>query len=197
MRYGAQPSAVKSEGSRVKIEKTTSDRPKTTVAKTTANYKQQTTNSKQQSTNRKQLPPAAATHERKIGAEEMPLNKFIAHSGVCARRDAAILVKEGKIKVNGTVIMEPGFKVTAKDKIFYNSEQIHISKNLVYILMNKPKDYITTASDPEGRKTIFDLIANATDERVYPIGRLDRNTTGVLLLTNDGELAQRLSPPIS
>jgi 23S rRNA pseudouridine2605 synthase len=188
IRYGSQVPVMKTEGRGVKIEKTPNDRPKTITTKTTSKHKQQTSN-------RNHLPSAAATHERKIGVEEMPLNKFIAHSGVCARRDAAILVKEGKIKVNGTVILEPGFKVTTKDKVFYNNKQIHLSKNLVYILMNKPKDYITTASDPEGRKTIFDLIANATDERVYPVGRLDRNTTGVLLLTNDGELAQRLSHP--
>lgn len=126
---------------------------------------------------------------------EMPLNKFIAYAGVCGRREAAILVKEGKIKVNGDVVYEPGFKVTSNDKIFFNNKQLHAQKNLVYILLNKPKDYITTAKDTHGRKTVFELISQATNERVFSVGRLDRNTTGVLLLTNDGELTQKLTHP--
>lgn len=127
--------------------------------------------------------------------EEMPLNKFIAHAGVCARREAANLVKEGKVSVNGDIVYEPGYKVSAKDKVEVKGKQVFLQKNLVYILINKPKDYITTAKDPEGRKTIFELIKGATQERVYPVGRLDRNTTGVLLMTNDGELAQKLTHP--
>lgn len=127
--------------------------------------------------------------------EHMPLNKFIAHAGVCARREAAELVKHGKVHVNGSLVIEPGFKVTSKDKVQVNGKQVFLQKNLVYILLNKPKDYITTANDPEGRKTVFDLIKNAAKERVYPVGRLDRNTTGVLLMTNDGELAQKLTHP--
>jgi 23S rRNA pseudouridine2605 synthase len=127
--------------------------------------------------------------------DEMPLNKFIAYAGVCGRREAAELVKEGKIKVNNNIIYEPGFKVTAGDKIIFNNKQLHLQKNLVYILLNKPKDYITTAKDEHGRKTVFDLIAHAGSERVFPVGRLDRNTTGVLLLTNDGELTQKLTHP--
>lgn len=126
---------------------------------------------------------------------QMPLNKFIAHAGVCARREAAELVKQGLVKVNGSVISEPGFKVTANDKITFKGKQLFTQRNLVYILLNKPKDYITTAKDPEGRKTVFDLLKNATNERVYSVGRLDRNTTGVLLLTNDGDLAQKLTHP--
>jgi len=104
-------------------------------------------------------------------------------------------VKDGKIKVNNTIIYEPGFKVTSDDKIIFNGKQLHLQKNLVYILLNKPKDYITTAKDTHGRKTVFELIKGATDERVYSVGRLDRNTTGVLLLTNDGELTQKLTHP--
>jgi len=127
--------------------------------------------------------------------KEIPLNKFIAHAGICGRREAAELVKQGRIKVNNTVVTEPGFKVTADDKIMVNNRQIHLRKNLVYLLLNKPKDYITTLKDPQGRKTIFELIKNAPDERIFPVGRLDRNTTGVLLLTNDGELAQKLTHP--
>lgn len=125
----------------------------------------------------------------------MPLNKFIAHAGVCARRDAADLVKAGKVKVNDQLILEPGFKVTHKDVVKVQGKQITAKKNLVYILLNKPKDFITTTEDDRGRKTVLDIVKHATTERVYPIGRLDRNTTGVLLLTNDGELAQKLSHP--
>ncbi|MBI1341533.1 MAG: pseudouridine synthase [Terrimonas sp.] len=126
---------------------------------------------------------------------QMPLNKFIAHSGVCARREAADMVKEGKVKVNGTVIVEPGFKVSAKDDIQVNGKKVNLEKNLVYILLNKLKDYITTTDDPRNRKTVIELIKNATKERIYPVGRLDRNTSGVLLLTNDGDLSQKLTHP--
>lgn len=125
----------------------------------------------------------------------MPLNKFVAHAGICARREAADLVKDGQVVVNGTKIFEPGFKVTANDKITVKGKEVHLQKNLVYILLNKPKDFITTAKDPQGRKTVLDLVKHATQERVYSVGRLDRNTTGVLLLTNDGELAQKLTHP--
>lgn len=128
-------------------------------------------------------------------AEQMPLNKFIAHAGVCGRREAAELVKGGKVVVNGDKIFEPGFKVAQTDKVIVKGKQVYLQKNAVYILLNKPKDYITTACDPEGRKTVLDIIKGATPERVYPVGRLDRNTTGVLLLTNDGELAQKLTHP--
>ena len=125
----------------------------------------------------------------------IPLNKFISHSGVCGRRDAAELVKAGKVMVDGKLIMEPGFKVTTTQEVKVNGKKISIQKNLVYILLNKPKDYITTTSDTHGRHTVLELIKHATDERVYPIGRLDRNNTGVLMLTNDGELTQKLSHP--
>ncbi len=110
-------------------------------------------------------------------AEQMPLNKFIAHAGVCGRREAAELVKGGKVVVNGDKIFEPGFKVAQTDKVIVKGKQVYLQKNAVYILLNKPKDYITTASDPEGRKTVLDIIKGATPERVYPVGRLDRNTT--------------------
>jgi len=128
---------------------------------------------------------------------EMPLNKYIAHSGLCSRRKAVDYVKEGKVTVNGKLVTEPAFKVTAKDEVAINNRRITIQKNLVYILLNKPKGYITTTDDPEGRKTVMELIGDAVDEeqRVYPVGRLDRNTSGLLLLTNDGELAQKLAHP--
>jgi 23S rRNA pseudouridine2605 synthase len=123
----------------------------------------------------------------------MPLNKFIAHSGICGRREAAEIVKSGKVKVNNETITEPGHKVSGKDEIKVNGKKISLTKNLVYILLNKPKDYITTTDDPQKRKTVLDLIR--IKERIYPVGRLDRNTSGVLLLTNDGELSQKLTHP--
>lgn len=131
----------------------------------------------------------------KSETELMPLNKFIAHAGVCGRREAADLVKTGKVTVNGDLVYEPGLKVTAKDKVIVKGKQVFLQKNAVYILLNKPKDYLTTSKDPQGRKTVLDLVKAATPERVFPVGRLDRNTTGVLVLTNDGELAQKLTHP--
>jgi 23S rRNA pseudouridine2605 synthase len=139
--------------------------------------------------------PKPITVKKKITDEKMPLNKLIAHCGVCGRREAALLVKDGKVTVNGKLVDEPGHKVSAKDEVKVNGKKISIVVDLVYILLNKPKDYLTTAADPEGRKTVLDLIKNASKDRVFPIGRLDRNTTGVLLLSNDGELAQKLSHP--
>jgi 23S rRNA pseudouridine2605 synthase len=127
--------------------------------------------------------------------DQMPLNKYLAHCGVTSRRDAVPLIAEGKVKVNGTVITEPGFKVSESDEVIFNGKKLFVTKNLVYILLNKPKDYITTTDDPQGRKTVLQLVKAATPERIYPIGRLDRNTSGVLLLTNDGELTQKLSHP--
>jgi 23S rRNA pseudouridine2605 synthase len=126
---------------------------------------------------------------------QMPLNKYIAHCGVCSRREAAAIVIAGKIKVNNKVVLEPGYKILADDEVKLDGKVLHTQHNLVYILLNKPKDFLTTATDPQGRRTVMDLIANATPERVYPVGRLDRNTTGVLLFTNDGELAQKLTHP--
>jgi 23S rRNA pseudouridine2605 synthase len=143
------------------------------------------------------LPPKTSVGAKSHAKPEdqMPLNKYIAHGGLCSRREAADWIKEGQVKVNGTLVTEPGFKVGEGDDVKVNGKKIVPSKNLVYILLNKPKDYITTSSDPEGRKTVLDLVRHATDERIFPIGRLDRNTTGVLLLTNDGELTQKLSHP--
>lgn len=138
---------------------------------------------------------APASHAKPQTDGSMPLNKFIAHAGIVARREAADLVKQGVVKVNGQIIFEPGHKVSAKDDIRVNGKKAFLAKNLVYILLNKPKDYLTTTDDPQGRKTVLDIIKNATTERIYPVGRLDRNTSGVLLLTNDGELAQKLTHP--
>src|SRR5258708_7627134 len=130
---------------------------------------------------------------RTTDSDPMPLNKFIAHCGVCSRRDAAEMVKQGKVKVNNEIITEPGHKVSAKDEIKLNGKKVSLAKNLIYIHINKPKDKLTTTDDPQKRKTVLDLIR--IKERIYPVGRLDRNTSGVLLLTNDGELSQKLTHP--
>ncbi len=127
--------------------------------------------------------------------EHLPLNKYIAHGGICSRRDAAEIIRQGKVTVNGKPVTEPGTKVMPTDLVKVNGKKVTISRNFVYILLNKPKDYITTTDDPQGRRTVLDLIRAATTERVYPVGRLDRNTSGVLLLTNDGDLSQKLAHP--
>jgi len=122
------------------------------------------------------------------------LNKYIANSGVCSRREADQLILEGTVKINGVVVTELGYKVKVGDSVKYNNKVLNPEK-LVYVLLNKPKDFITTMDDENERKTVMQLIANSTTERIYPVGRLDRNTTGLLLFTNDGELAQKLTHP--
>lgn len=129
-------------------------------------------------------------------SDAVRLNRFIANSGVCSRRDADELISLGKIEVNGTVVTEMGYKVGEKDIVKYAGKRLYNIKP-VYIIMNKPKDCICTAEDPEGRRTVLDILAEDVDERVFPVGRLDRNTTGVLLITNDGELTQKLTHPSS
>ncbi len=124
------------------------------------------------------------------------LNRFISNSGVCSRREADNLIEKGLISVNGKVVTELGTKVYQNDRVFYEGRQLHPEVKR-YILINKPKDVVTTLSDPEQRKTVMDIIKGACDERVYPVGRLDRNTTGVLLLTNDGDLSKKLTHPSS
>jgi 23S rRNA pseudouridine2605 synthase len=147
------------------------------------------------SQNNPNQPPARPSIQRKADTAAMPLNKYIAHCGICSRRDAVEIIKSGKVKVNNAVVTEPGFKIKPEDAVIVSGKKINPVKNLVYILINKPKDYITTTDDPQQRKTVLDIIKNVTPERVYPVGRLDRNTSGVLLLTNDGELAQKLTHP--
>jgi len=122
------------------------------------------------------------------------LNKILSNAGIASRRNCAEFIREGKVKVNGKTIIEPGFRVTEKDSVFYNGKKVE-NQRKYYVLLNKPKDFITTTSDDRGRKTVMELIEDATKERLFPVGRLDRNTTGVLLLTNDGDLAQKLSHP--
>lgn len=127
--------------------------------------------------------------------EQMPLNKYIAHSGECSRRDAAELVKQGKVKVNGELILDPGYKVKDDDLVTLVGKKLKPTKDNAYILLNKPKGYITTNEDPQGRKTVMELLSNAGIERLFPVGRLDRDTSGLLLITNDGDLTQKLCHP--
>ncbi len=122
------------------------------------------------------------------------LNKFIANSGVCSRREADKLIESGAVTVNGKIVSELGYKVNPTDVVNYGGANIKREKN-VYVLLNKPKDYITTLDDPEGRKTVMELIKSAGKERIYPVGRLDRNTTGLLLFTNDGDMTMKLTHP--
>lgn len=122
------------------------------------------------------------------------LNKFLANAGVCSRRDADKYIEAGVVCVNGQVITELGAKVLRSDEVKFHDNVVRIEKK-VYVLLNKPKGYVTTSEDPQNRKTVMDLVQNACPERIYPVGRLDRNTTGVLLLTNDGELASKLTHP--
>lgn len=122
------------------------------------------------------------------------LNRYIANAGICSRRDADALIAAGEIKVNGEVMTEMGYQVQPSDTVQYGKTILNREKQ-VYLLLNKPKDFLTTTDDPEGRRTVMELIQNASKERVFPVGRLDRNTTGLLLFTNDGEVAQKLSHP--
>ena len=122
------------------------------------------------------------------------LNKFLANAGVCSRREADAFIQAGVVTVNGQVVTELGTKVKRSDEIKFHDQNVSLEKK-VYVLLNKPKDYVTTSDDPQQRKTVMDLVKNVCPERIYPVGRLDRNTTGVLLLTNDGDLASKLTHP--
>lgn len=122
------------------------------------------------------------------------INKFLANAGICSRREADEFIQAGVVSVNGVVITELGTKVTRNDDVRFHDQPVTLEKK-VYVLLNKPKDYVTTTDDPQQRKTVLELVKNACRERIYPVGRLDRNTTGVLLLTNDGDLASKLTHP--
>jgi 23S rRNA pseudouridine2605 synthase len=131
---------------------------------------------------------------RKNVDEKLRLNRFIAHSGVCSRREADELILKGLITVNGKTVTDMGTKVSVNDDIRYKNKKL-TSEKKVYILLNKPRGYVTTVEDPHADQTVLDLIGDACSERVYPVGRLDKATTGVLLLTNDGELTGKLTHP--
>ena len=126
--------------------------------------------------------------------EPIRLNKYLANAGVCSRREADEYIQAGVITVNGNVVTELGTKVLRTDEVKFHDQPVSLEKK-VYVLLNKPKDYVTTSDDPQQRKTVMDLVKNCCKERIYPVGRLDRNTTGVLLLTNDGDMASKLTHP--
>ena len=140
--------------------------------------------------------PKRIEYEQSIPSpdEQIRLNKFLANAGICSRREADEYIQQGLVKVNDVVVTELGTKITHSDTVEYNGKPVVLEKKC-YILLNKPKDCVTTSDDPNGRTTVMDLIKGACEERVYPVGRLDRNTTGVLLLTNDGDLASKLTHP--
>ena len=126
--------------------------------------------------------------------EPLRLNKFLANAGVCSRREADEFIQAGLVTVNGEVVTELGTKILRTDEVKFHDAPVSLEKK-VYVLLNKPKDYVTTSDDPQQRKTVMDLVKDVCPERIYPVGRLDRNTTGVLLLTNDGDLASKLTHP--
>lgn len=125
---------------------------------------------------------------------EIRLNKFIANAGICSRREADQLIEKGEVKVNGEVMTSLGYKVTSKDEVVYKGKVISAEKK-VYVLLNKPKGYVTTLDDPHAEKKVITLVRKACEERIYPVGRLDKDTTGLLLFTNDGEMTKKLTHP--
>ena len=137
---------------------------------------------------------APVQKQLKTDADGIRLNKYISNSGICSRREADVLIAAGSAMVNGKVITEMGFKVQLTDEVRFDGSLIN-PETKRYVLLNKPKNYITTMDDERGRKTVMELVQMAAKERIYPVGRLDRNTTGLLLFTNDGELAKKLTHP--
>lgn len=131
-----------------------------------------------------------------VKSDDVRLNRYLAMAGICSRREADDLIKAGIVKVNGKVIVEMGYKVKPGDQVNYGGQSLKPQRN-VYVLLNKPKDFITTRSDPQDRRTVMNLIAKASKENIYPVGRLDRMTTGLLLFTNDGDLTRKLTHPSS
>lgn len=127
----------------------------------------------------------------------MRLNKYVAHAGVCSRRKAGELVKAGQVKVNGKVESNPAIEVDENDVVSYNNKVLKVVHKKIYLLLNKPKNVITSMSDDRGRKTVWDVVKDKVDSKIFPVGRLDRNTTGLILMTNDGDLAYKLSHPSS
>ena len=136
----------------------------------------------------------ATSKNTSSNSEGIRLNKYIANAGICSRREADVFIKAGSATVNGKLVTEMGYKVSPTDEVRFDGTLISQEKKR-YVLLNKPKNFITTMDDDRGRKTVMELIGNASKERIYPVGRLDRNTTGLLLFTNDGELAKKLTHP--
>ena len=141
-----------------------------------------------------ELVDKGSIEKERSGVKGIRLNRYIAHCGVCSRREADQLIADGKIKVNKKIVTEMGFQVMPGDNVFMGKKLLK-KEDYAYVLLNKPKNFITTTKDTHDRKTVMDLVSKAADARLYPVGRLDRNTTGLLLLTNDGELTDRLSHP--
>ena len=139
--------------------------------------------------------PASQPAKAPESVEGMRLNKYVAHAGICSRRQAAEYIKEGLVTVNGQVERSPGYQVQTGDQITYKGKLIAPEERLVYILMNKPKNVISTVKDDRDRKTVMDLLKGKVEERIFPVGRLDRDTTGLLLLSNDGQLAEKMMHP--
>jgi 23S rRNA pseudouridine2605 synthase len=151
--------------------------------------------SNKKSDNKKFKSTKPRTEEKPVSFNEpIRLNKCLSNAGICSRREADVLIKSGDVTINGEVVTELGTKVSPKDEVKYKGKII-IKEQKVYILLNKPKDVVTTVKDEHADKTVLDIVQNACSERVYPVGRLDKNTTGVLLLTNDGELTKQLTHP--
>lgn len=138
--------------------------------------------------------PASTTNKKADESSGIRLNKYISNSGICSRREADKYIEQGSVSVNGNLVVEMGYKVQPTDVVRFDGTAISPEQKK-YVLLNKPKNYITTMDDDRGRKTVMELVENAAKERIYPVGRLDRNTTGLLLFTNDGELAKKLTHP--
>jgi 23S rRNA pseudouridine2605 synthase len=147
----------------------------------------------QRSSSRRSSKPSS-NEPKKVDDGSMRLNRFIAHAGICSRREADTFIIAGSVEVNGKVVSEMGYKVLPGDSVKFDGRLLTPEK-MEYVLLNKPKNFLTTTEDDKGRKTVMDLIRNASKSRLLPVGRLDRNTTGLLLFTNDGEMAARLTHP--
>jgi len=147
----------------------------------------------QRSFSRRSSKPSS-NEPKKVDDGSMRLNRFIAHAGICSRREADTFIIAGSVEVNGKVVSEMGYKVLPGDSVKFDGRLLTPEK-MEYVLLNKPKNFLTTTEDDKGRKTVMDLIRNASKSRLLPVGRLDRNTTGLLLFTNDGEMAARLTHP--
>jgi len=205
------------------IRRKTDSQKKTTASSTKKpDYKKPTFSAKKDSTGEKNVKPSPAkkdsTGEKNVNARDkrkyiefkqrvkkgdplpsfnedaIRLNKYLSNAGVCSRREADVLIQTGVVTVNGEIITELGYKIKPEDAVQYDGETINAEKKR-YVLLNKPKGFITTMDDPRGRKTVMSLVKKACRERVYPVGRLDRETTGLLLFTNDGDMAKKLTHP--
>ena len=171
-----------------------SDKPSTEFKKEQKDYKSDLVLTEKKKFSKSKTFKKVANLKPEKHSDLVRLNRYVSNAGICSRREADKLISTGLVSVNGSVVTEMGYQVKNSDDVRFNGQRLSREKR-VYIVMNKPKDAITTLDDPDGRNTIMDVLGNEISERIYPIGRLDRNTTGVLLLTNDGELAQRLMHP--